>query len=51
MAICFLSGLNHSDLSIQTDGSSEEEQQSFLETDADEITSTDTTKIILQIIL
>jgi hypothetical protein len=42
-----LSGLNHSDLSIKTDGSSEEEQQNFPETDADETTSTDTTKIIL----
>ena len=31
---------------MQTDGPSEEEQQSFLETDADETTSTDTTKII-----
>ena len=41
-----MSGLNHNDLSMQTDGPSEEELQNFPETDADETTSTDTTKII-----
>ena len=44
--IFFFSGLNHNDLSIQTDGPSEDQQESFPETDADETTSTDTTKII-----
>jgi hypothetical protein len=34
-----LSGLNHDDLSMQTDGPSEEELQNFPETDADETTS------------
>ena len=41
-----LLGLDQSDLAIQTDGPSEDQQESFPETDADEITSTDTTIII-----